>query len=364
MPRRRSFDRWLFLTAALIALAGVFMVGSASHYEAMSLGLDPTYFLLRHGLFLIAGLGVMAVAMALPLRRLDRRRVVWGLLTASLGSLLLVLAMPAVGGAHRWFRLGPLGVQPSELAKITTVLFLAYILSRSSEDEVNDLRKTLGPIAALVGAMAFLIVIEPDLGSAVMVLAVAAVMLFVAGLRLRYIGAAAGAGVAFIVLAILAQPYRMERMKTFLNPGSDAQGAGFQLAQSLLAVGSGGITGVGFGHGQQKAYYLPAAHTDFIVSVIGEELGLIGTLTLLTGVGFLTWRGLRAAVRSSDRFGFYVALGGTVLLSLQSLIHMGVCVGLLPTKGLPFPLLSYGGSSLIASLAVVGLVLNVSQESN
>ena len=364
MPKRRSFDRWLLLTAALTAFAGLFMVGSASHYIAMSLGKDPTYFLVRHGAFLGIGLATMAGAMALPLQRLDRPRVVAAFIGTSLALLLLVLAMPTAGGAHRWFRLGPLGFQPSELAKISTVLLLAYLLSRRSPEQVNDLRSTLGPAAALVGAMVFLIVIEPDLGSAVMVLAAAAVMLFVAGLRFRYLGAALGLGILFVGLAILAQPYRMERIKTFLNPGSDPQGTGFQLAQSRLAVGSGGLTGVGFGMGQQKAYYLPAPHTDFIFSVVGEEFGLLGTLTLLTAVGLVAWRGLRATLGAPNRFAFYVALGGTMLIVLQSLIHMGVCVGLLPTKGLPFPLLSYGGSSLIASFAVIGLILNVSQHSN
>ena len=364
MPKRRAFDRWLFLTASLLAIAGLFMVGSASHYIAMSLGKDPTYFLVRHGSFLAVGLAAMAGTMALPLGRLDTRRVVWILLGASFLLLVLVLAMPSAGGARRWFRLGPVGLQPSELAKITTVVFLAHVLARKSAGEVNALRTSLGPTLAIVGALAFLIVIEPDLGSAVMVLATAGVMLFVAGLRWRYIGAAAGLGMLFIGLAIVAQPYRMQRVKTFFNPTSDTQGAGFQLAQSLLAVGSGGVTGVGFGQGQQKAYYLPAAHTDFIFSVVGEEFGLIGTFGLLAGVGLLAWRGFRAAVRAPDRFAFYLALGGTTLIVLQALVHIGVCVGLLPTKGLPFPLFSYGGSSLIASLAVTGLILNVSQHSN
>jgi cell division protein FtsW len=364
MPKRRSYDHWLLLTASLLAFAGLFMVGSASHYIAMSLGKEPAYFLIRHGAFLAVGLATMAGAMALPLHRLDQPRVVGILLATSLALLLLVLAMPAAGGAHRWFRLGPLGFQPSELAKIATVLFLAYLLSRRSVDEVNDFRATLGPAAALVGATVFLIVIEPDLGSAVMVLAAAAVMLFVAGLRFRYLGGAAGLAIVFVGLAILAQPYRIERMKTFLNPGSDPQGTGFQLAQSRLAVGSGGLSGVGFGLGQQKAYYLPAPHTDFIFSVVGEEFGLIGTLALLTAAGLIAWRGLRATMGAPSQFAFYVALGGTMLIVVQALIHMGVCVGLLPTKGLPFPLLSYGGSSLIASFAVIGLILNVSQHSN
>jgi len=364
VPKRRSYDRWLLLTAALLAFAGLFMVGSASHYIAMSMGKEPAYFLVRHGAFLVVGLLTMAGAMAMPLQRLDSGRVVGGLVALSLVLLLLVLAMPAAGGAHRWFRLGPLGLQPSELAKIATVLLLAFVLSRRTAEEVNDLRKTLGPVAAALGAMVLLIVIEPDLGSAVMVLGTATVMLFVGGLKFRYLGAAMAAGIVFVALAILAQPYRMERMKTFLDPGSDPQGTGFQLAQSRLAVGSGGWTGVGFGMGQQKAYYLPAPHTDFIFSVVGEEFGLLGTVALLGVVGFVAWRGLRATLGAPGRFAYYVALGGTVLIVLQALIHMGVCVGLLPTKGLPFPLLSYGGSSLIASFAVIGLILNVSQHSN
>lgn len=364
MPKRRSYDRWLLLTAALMAFAGLFLVGSASHYVAMSMGKEPTYFLVRHGIFLIAGLAAMAGAMALPVHLLDDRRVVSCLVGLSIVLLLLVLAMPAAGGAHRWFRLGPLGLQPSELAKIATVVLLAFVLSRRSAEQVNELRATLLPVGALIGAMVFLIVIEPDLGSAVMVLATAAVMLFVAGLKFRYVGAALGAGVVFVGLAILAQPYRIERIKSFLDPSSDPQGAGFQLAQSRLAVGSGGVTGVGFGMGQQKAYYLPAPHTDFIFSVVGEEFGLIGTLTLAAGAALIAWRGLRATMGAPHRFAFYAALGGTMLIVLQSLIHMGVCVGLLPTKGLPFPLVSYGGSSLIASFAVIGMILNVSQHSN
>lgn len=364
MPRRRAYDRWLFLTAVLMALGGLFMVGSASHYIAMSQGKDPAYFLVRQGFFLAIGSAMMAGAMTFPLGRLADRRVVWALVAASIVLLIAVLATPSAQGAHRWFRLGPFGLQPSELAKIATVLFLASILSRRTPAEVNDVRSTLAPVVGLIALMALLIVIEPDLGSAVILFATAAVMLFVGGLRWRYIGMAGAAGVAFVFLAILAQPYRLQRVKTFLNPGADTQGAGFQLAQSLLAVGSGGLWGVGLGQGQQKAYYLPAAHTDFIFSVIGEELGLLGTLLVLSAVGMLAWRGLRAAVKAPDRFEFYVALGGTCLLVLQSLVHMGVCVGLLPTKGLSFPLLSYGGSSLIASLLVVGLLLNVSQHSN
>lgn len=364
MPRRRAYDRWLFVTAVLLALTGAFMVGSASHYIAMSQGKDSTYFLVRQCLFLAIGGALMWGTMRIPLDRLANRRAVGLLVGLSIVLLIAVLAAPSAQGAHRWFRIGPFGLQPSELAKIATVVLLAYVLSRRSPDEVNDWRSTLVPVVGIVALLALLIVIEPDLGSAVILLATAATMLFVGGLRWRYIGLTAAAGAAFVVAAVIAQPYRLQRIQTFLNPGADTQGAGFQLSQSLLAVGSGGLLGVGFGQGQQKAYYLPAAHTDFVFSVIGEELGLLGTLLIVAAIGVLAWRGLRAALGAPDRFELYIALGGTCLLVLQSLVHMGVCVGLLPTKGLPFPLLSYGGSSLIASLVVVGLLLNVSQHSN
>ena len=363
MPRRRAYDRWLFVTAVLLALTGAFMVGSASHYIAMSQGKDPTYFLVRQCLFLGIGGLLLWGTMRLPLSRLSSPRCVWTLVALSVILLLAVLAAPSAQGAHRWFRIGPFGLQPSELAKIATVVLLAHVLARRTPDQVNELR-TLLPFVGVVSLMALLIVIEPDLGSAVILLATAATMLFVGGLRWRFIGLTAAAGVVFVIAAVVAQPYRLQRIKTFLNPGADTQGAGFQLAQSLLAVGSGGLVGVGFGQGQQKAYYLPAAHTDFIFSVIGEEMGLLGTLLVLGAVGVLAWRGLRAALKAPERFELYVALGGTCLLVLQSLVHMGVCVGLLPTKGLSFPLLSYGGSSLLASLVVVGLLLNVSQHSN
>jgi cell division protein FtsW len=363
VPKRRSFDPWLLLTVAMLAIAGLFHGRERLHYIAMSVRKDPTYFLVRHGAFLAVGLAAMAGTMAVPLHRLDQRRVVGTIFAVTLGLLLLVLAMPAAGGAHRWFRLGPFGFQPSELAKIATVLLLAYMLSRRTVDQVNDLRSTLGPTAVFIGTMVFLIVIEPDLGSAVMVLASAVVMLFVAGLRFRYLGAVAAIGIAFVVVAILAQPYRMGADQDVLRPESDPQGAGFQLAQSRLAVGSGGLTGVGFGMGQQKAFFLPAPHTDFIFSVVGEEFGC--SARSRSDRRRLSSHG--AAARDGGRPESIRVLrcAGRHDADRLAIAHShGRVRGLLPTKGLPFPLLSYGGSSLIASFAVIGLILNVSQHSN
>ncbi len=362
MPRPRRFDAWIFITAGLMVIAGLCMVGSASQFVSLGSPLTATL-LVKQLLFLVAGLGVLAATMTVPYARLDDPRVARAGMAVSLLALTAVLAMPAAGGAHRWFHAGPLRIQPSEFAKIAVVVFLAYVLSRK-EREVNDFKGVLMPTGALVGAVAFLITIQPDLGSAVMIVATAGILLFVAGLSWRYIGAGFAVTALGFVAAVLHHSYRLQRIRTFLDPAADPQGGGFQLNQSLLAVGSGGLWGVGLGQGQQKAYYLPAPHTDFIFSVVGEELGLVGTLLLLAAVMTLFWRGMRAARRAPDRFAFYLAVGATCMLSLQALIHMGVCVGLLPTKGLPLPFVSYGGSSLLASMALTGLLLNVSQHSN
>lgn len=367
VPRPMGFDRWLFLTTALLVVAGLFLVGSASYYFAMSLGLHPYHFLILHSLHALVGAAAFTAALYLPYQKLASRPLVLGGMAASLVALALVWTMPAVGGAHRWYRFGPLTVQPSELAKPVAVVFTAYLLSRR-ESEVNVLRRVPMPCLLGVGPLVLLIVIEPDLGTALMLVLTVSVMVFVAGLRWKYIGASVGAGVLGLLLAVLIEPYRIQRIKTYVGslfgPTEDTLGAGFQLVQSLIAVGSGGVTGAGWGQGQQKALYLPAAHTDFLFSVIGEELGLLGTGLMLAAFLLLFWRGIRTALRAPDRFGFYLALGITSLLVLQALIHMGVCLGLLPTKGLPLPLLSHGGSSLVATMAAVGVLLNVSQHSN
>jgi cell division protein FtsW len=271
--------------------------------------------------------------------------------------------MPAMSGAHRWIPLGPLRFQPSEFAKLFTVVFMAHVLSRK-EDQVNDPWTVSLPCFVVVGTLAFLVFIEPDMGSAVMLVAVACLMIFVAGLSWRAIAALGSLGLLAFVAGVLAKDYRLMRLKAFLDPSADALGSSFQLNQSLIAIGSGGLTGTGLGQGQQKAFFLPAVHTDFIFSVIGEELGLIGTAALLAAFLLIFWRGMRTSFRAPDRFGFYLALGITNLLVLQALINMGVCLGLLPTKGLPLPFISYGGSSLLASMAATGLLLNISQHSN
>lgn len=363
MPRRLSPDRWLAVTTGLLVIGGLFLVGSASHYVAMKGGGSPWALLLRHAAFVAVGVLVSLGMLAVPYWRLRERRLVAALLCASAAALVVVLFMPAAGGAHRWFRVGPIGVQPSEFVKLVVIVFAAAVLAARG-DRIHELRAVALPIMGVVGGLAVLVAVEPDLGSAVMMVAATGAMLFVAGLRWRHIGGGLLVALLAGVAGVLAEPYRLQRIRTFLEPSADPRDAGFQLAQSIIAIGSGGWTGAGLGHGQQKAYFLPAPHTDFLFSVLAEELGLIGAGLLVAGFVVLLWRGVRTALRAPDPFAFHMAVGLTTLLVLQALVHVGVCLGMLPTKGLPLPFLSYGGSSLVASLAAMGLLLNLSQHSS
>jgi len=367
MSRRSSPDLTLVGTALFLILGGLLMVGSSSNYIAMDYGLSPSAFFLRQFIHVALGLCVMGAITRLPYARLNKRWVVFGSLAICIAALLVVLAMPSAGGARRWILIGPFRFQPSEFTKLFAVLFMAYMLSRK-QDQVNDLGRVLIPCGAVLGSLAGLIYIERDLGSVLLMLGVSAVMIFVAGLKWKYIGAVTAMGTVLLIGGIVHEPYRLERLRgwteIWMHPTADHLGTNFQLDQSLVAIGSGGLYGVGLGNGQQKAYYVPASHTDFIFSVIGEEWGLVGTGVLLVAFLVIFWRGLLAANRAPDLFGFYLALGLTCLIVLQALTNMAVCVGLFPTKGLPLPMISYGGSSLLSSMVALGLLLNVSQHSN
>jgi cell division protein FtsW len=272
----------------------------------------------------------------------------------------MVLFMPVLNEAHRWIRIGGLSFQPAELAKVTVILFLAYHLERKA-DKINDFFAVLFPALLLMGWFAFLIYNQPDLGSAVMLVVIGAVMLFVAGVRLRYFATLAVFALPLLYQGVMGASYRWIRVKTFLNPWSDARGAGYQIIQSMIAIGSGGVTGVGLMEGHQKLFYLPYPYNDFIFSVIGEELGLVGAVTVLAGFVLILWRGVRASWHAPDAFGMYLAAGLTLLIVLQAFINMSVVLGLLPTKGIALPFISAGGSSLVITLFAVGLLLNVSQ---
>jgi len=271
--------------------------------------------------------------------------------------------MPAQDGAHRWIVLGPVRFQPSELAKLFAVLYVAARLSRRRRS-IDDLRETVGPCLLIVGTLALLVLLEPDLGSTAVLVGVPAAMIFAAGLHRRYVTRSVALGLAGLVVALLVAPYRLRRILEYIEYVLGKSPPVYQLDQSLIAIGSGGPTGVGVGQSVQKAFFLPAAHTDFIFSIVGEELGLLGTLGLLAAFMLIFARGMRTSMKTTDPFGAYLALGLTLLIVGQALAHMAVCLGLLPTTGLTLPLVSYGGSSLVTTMFALGLLINVSQDCN
>jgi cell division protein FtsW len=360
MARKLAFDKTLFATGIGLTLFGLVMIFSASAPLAMENYGHPYHFLMRQILACAIGLGGMAITMHVDYRNLLGRPVMFTALALSSLLLAVVLVADRTHQVHRWIKVGPIQVQPSEIAKIALILYLASLLARR-EDRINDLAHTLLPIGVVVGQMALLVYLEPDLGTAALYVLLAGLLLFLAGLRWRYVAAAAGAGMAAFALLILAAPYRLRRITAFLNPDNDPLGAGFQVRQSILAVASGGIQGTSLGEGRQKLFFLPEPHTDFIFAVVGEELGLLGSAAVIVLFGILFWRGVRAAAGAPDRGGYYLAMGLTLWIVLQAMINIGVTLGCLPAKGVPLPFLSYGGSSLVANLFALGLLLNISQ---
>jgi cell division protein FtsW len=360
MARKLSSDPMLFaVTMALLGL-GLVMVWSASTAVAQENHGHGYYYLVRQVLWACLGLVAMSLAMRTDYRTLRRPAVVYGAVITSTALLILVLFTPTVNDTHRWFRLGGLSFQPAELAKLALILFLAYHLERRG-DRVNEFLTSLFPALLLVGWFAFLIYIQPDLGSAATLVAIAGVILFIGGVRLRYFAALAVPAAFLLYKAVTVAAYRRDRIEAFLNPWSDAQGTGYQLVQSLIAVGTGGVTGLGLMEGQQKHFYLPYPFSDFIFAVIGEELGLIGASAVVAAFVVFLWRGSRAAWQAPDDFGLLLAAGLTLSVVLQAFINVSVVLGLLPTKGIPLPFVSAGGTSLVFTLFSVGLVLNVSQ---
>jgi cell division protein FtsW len=351
-------DRLLCGAVLSLTALGVVMVFSAGAVFAAKRYGDWTYFLKREAVY--ATLGVLAFWFGVRTDYAAYRRITYPLLFACLALLAAVLVVGSrAGGAIRWFRVGPLSFQPSEMAKFSLALYLASLLARKAE-KVRDFSVGFLPPLVVTGAMMALLLKQPDLGTAAIFGVVALAMLFVAGTRTSYILlsvlVAAPVGWQFIV----GTPWRMRRMLAFLDPWAHRQDAGYQVTESLISIGSGGVWGVGLGAGRQKLFFLPEAHTDFILAVTGEELGLVGLLGVLAAFGLLVWRGLVASSRARDAFGSYLAFGITAMFGLQGLFNMAVVMGLLPTKGLPLPFVSYGGTSLIMSLFAAGVVANVS----
>ena len=360
MARKLKFDKVLFIATLLLVCASVVMVYSASAIMALERFQQPYFFLTKQSLWAVLGVAVLTVTMRVDYRTYRNEAFIWTLLGIVAAMLVAVLFEPQVNGARRWFGVGGLGIQPSELAKIACVLFAALMLERRMH-RIDELPYSLLPIALVVGFMVGLILLEPDVGTAMSVALIVGIMIFAAGLHYRYF---IGFGLVLLPLTyslLVSAPYRRRRLFAFWDPWSDPLGDGFQIIQSLIAVGTGGVFGKGIMAGVQKLFYLPEPHTDFIYAVIGEELGLIGASAALVCFCVIAWRGLRIAVRAEDTFGSFVAIGLTTMIAVQALINMSVALGLMPTKGLPLPLVSAGGSSLLINLLGMGVLLNISQ---
>jgi len=351
----------LLLVAAVLALTGfgVIMVFSAGAIFAAKTYGDWTYFLKREGVY--AGVGLVAFFLGMRLDYSVYRKVTYPLLFVSALLLAAVLKLgPSINGAVRWFRLGPLSFQPSELAKFALALYLAVLLARKAE-KVRDFSMGFLPPLLMTGVFLGLLLKQPDLGTAVIIGVTALGLMFVAGTRTSYIVICVlvAAPVGWKVF-ITGESWRMKRILAYLYPWQYRRDIGYQLYESLISVGSGGVWGQGLGQGHQKMFFLPEAHTDFILAVVGEELGLIGILSVVAVFALLVWRGMRASMRARDPYGCYLAFGITCLFGLQAIVNMCVVLGLLPTKGLPLPFVSYGGTALVTSLFMAGVLANIS----
>ena len=353
----------------MLCLLGAVMIFSASAVTAEQLYGHAYIFALRQTVWLVAGLLGMFALMRLDYHRLREPAVVYTALCLVVLLLAGTFFLDKSHATHRWIRIGPVGIQPSELAKLVAILYLAWFLdlrrraTMSLEFRKDDLVQTILPAVAPILVCVALIVMQPDLGTSVDIVLVMAAILFVAGLSWKWLLVGLAAALPALFLLIAHVSYRQARIMAFLHPEADPQGAGFQLLQSLIAVGSGGFTGVGLMESKQKLFYLPEAHTDFIYAVICEELGFIGGAFVIALFAVYGWRGLRAAFNAPDGFGRMLALGVTAMVLFQSLINFAVVLGLMPTKGIPLPFVSYGGSSLLVMLLATGVLLNISQQS-
>jgi cell division protein FtsW len=359
---RRGAAWGLFTIVLLLTCIGIVMVYSASSVAAQAQYHDSTWFLRRQLLY--EAIGLVAMCVAWRIHYVQLRRLTLPLLAGTLAALVLVL-LPHVGrvagGARRWISFGgPLNLQPAELAKLALILYLAHFLANRGR-RTREFGAGMVPPLIVLGLMAVAIVKQPDLGSALILVLIAFVMLFAGGARVRHLAAVGAAAVPAVLAVILRAGYRSQRLLAFLDPWRDPQGSGFHIIQSLLAIGSGGLLGLGLGHSRQKFFYLPEGHTDFIFAIIGEELGLIGALAVIVLFAALAVWGYRIATRCPDRYGALLVSGLTTLLVGQAVLNIGVVSGSLPITGVPLPFISYGGSSLVLNDIAVGILLNVSQ---
>lgn len=362
LPPYKPFDVYLLFVTLLLVLLGLVMVFSSSAVFARENYQDSYYFLKKEIVFVVIGVALLFVVKAIPYR------IYWKLTYPLLGlCLVLLLAVLLSGhgggseGVHRWIQIGGFSFQPTEFAKLAIVIFVAYALAKKKE-KIRDFFKGFLPILVICGVYIVLILAQRDLGSAFTLGVIVFLMLFISGTRVVYLGGAFLASLPVLYYLIFSVEFRRRRILAFLDPWQYQLDSGFQIIQSFVAFKSGGLTGVGLGEGKQKLFYLPEAHTDFIFSVIGEELGLLGVLAVVTLFTCFIFRGLLITLKTRDLFGLYLAFGLTLMIGAQAFINIGVVMGLLPTKGLALPFISYGGSSLIVSMICVGILLNISQD--
>jgi len=363
MAMRVSVDKWLFTVVLLLIFLGLVMVFSASAVMAQARFGSSYSFLLRQLGWAAAGIAAMLLIMNIDYRQYARPTVVFTFLGLTTLLLVAVFAFHDSHNTHRWIKAGPLSFQPSELAKPAIILYLAYFL-KSRWQQISDWKHVLLPAAAPSILLALLIVKEPDLGTAVACMAITASMLYIAGMKMRYLLYGLLASLLPLYVLIVRVPWRWHRIVAFLDPWKDPQGHGFHIIQSMIAVSTGGLTGAGLMEGKQKLFYLPEPHTDFIYANIAEELGLWGAVLVVVLFAIFLWRGIRVALKTQDPFARFLATGITAMVVVQALINISVVLGMMPTKGIPLPFISYGGSSLFITLASVGILLNITQQNN
>jgi cell division protein FtsW len=357
-----SADYTLLAVTMTLALVGLVMVFSASAIVAGNRFQDPGFFLKRQVAWLAFGLLLMHLTSRIdyPLWKKLSIPMLFGMLL-----LLVMVLVPGLGvaakGARRWLRVGPISMQPAEMVKLVTVIYIAAYLTKKG-DKITSFREGLLPALIVLGLLSGLVLLEPDLGTVVVLGLVTVGMCFLAGARVAHLLTLGLCAIPVVLVLVLGSSYRRQRLMTFLAPWKDAGDAGFQITQSFLAFGSGGPFGVGLGGGKQKLYFLPEAHTDFVLALVGEELGLVGTVTVILLFAVFVWRGFQIATRARVPFGRYLGMGITLLIGGQALVNAAVVTGLLPTKGLTLPFVSYGGSSLVVSLIGVGVLLSISRD--
>ncbi|RRA48876.1 putative lipid II flippase FtsW [Acidipila sp. EB88] len=361
MAKRVGVDKWIFCITLLLVVAGLLMIFSSSAVMASAKFNSAYYFVKRQAIWAVAGLLAMWALMHVDYRKLNNPTVVFPGVAITIILLVGAFFGHDSHGAHRWIKLGPMQFQPSELAKPALVLFLAWWL-QDRMSRIEEVKQTILP--AVIPSLLFvlLIVKEPDLGTAMVCAAVTALLLYLAGMNFKYLWWAALGSLPFLYVLLFRVKFRRDRIFAFLNPEADPLGKGFHIIQSLIAVGTGGFHGVGYMEGRQKLFYLPEPHTDYIFANVAEELGLIGAICiLLLFVGF-GYRGIRAAILSTDPFARFLAFGITSTVLIQAFFNISVVIALLPTKGITLPFVSYGGTSLFITLASVGVLLNITRE--